>query len=338
MAKKKKVNLALQGGGSHGAFTWGVLDQFLEDDRLTFEGISGTSAGAMNALALTQGIIENGKEGGRKNLRKFWQGLSKMGTKAGCAPSFLDKKIEGHGLEFCLSYKTMELLSKDLSPQQFNPFNLNILGSFIEEEFDFDVLNNSKLIKVFINATNVLKARIKIFKNGELNKETVLATACLPMLFHPVEIEGEYYWDGGYIGNPALFPLTNSCKSPDIIVVQLTPRYRALPTTRATIDARLGDLSLINALMREIRVINFITKLIDKGTLTDPSVTRKYLHIIENQEVFQNLRHSSKLNTDWDFLLYLFEEGKKAAALWLEENFEFIGKKTTCPIEEYSEE
>lgn len=336
MRKVKKVNLALQGGGAHGAYTWGVLDKFLEDDRLEFEGLSGTSAGGMNAIATAQGLLEGGAAGARQKLHRFWKGISESNKTTGFIPSFLDKIDGKHGLEYCLPYQMAMYLTKNLTPEQFNPLDINLLKKTVEKEFNFELLNASKTVKVFLSATNVQSAHIRIFKTGELSIETVLATACLPTLFRPVKVGEDYYWDGGYIGNPALFPLTNFCTSPDIIVVQLSPHNRPLPKTREQINSRLEELSLINAMMREMRVIQFITQLIEEGKVQDSSLQRKYMHIVENEETFQDLPRSSTLNTDWDFFVYLFEEGRKSASLWLEQNFEFIGKKTTCDLKRYT--
>lgn len=330
----KKIALGLQGGGAHGAFTWGVLDYLLEDGRLDIEGVSGTSAGGMNCLALSQGMAEGGKEGARRSLHRFWRVNSDKAKQLGMIPTFFDKMKGNHGLAYNPFLASMGTLSKFLSPQQWNPKNQNMLEDILKELFNFNIISNNEDLKVFLCATNVRTSKLKIFSGKELTFQAALASACLPILFHPVNIEGEDYWDGGFIGNPALFPLIYNCTTPDIVTVLLTPQYiHTTPKTIEDIRWRMTELSLINTLTREMRAISFISKLIDEGIADSKKIKKVNMHIIENPEIFASLHHSSALNSDWDFLQHLFTEGRKTAEKWLAKNYDDIGVKSTANIE-----
>lgn len=330
----KKVALAIQGGGSHGAFSWGVIDYLLEDGRLDFEGASGTSAGGMNCLALCQGLAKGGKKGARETLLEFWKKNSEAAQQAGIAPTIFDKAKGDHGLMFNPAHLFMEQISKFMSPAQWNPHNKNVLEDLVKTFFDFNLISTYEDFKVFLCATNVRTSKLKFFTGKELSVQSALASACLPTLFHPVTIDGEDYWDGGFIGNPALFPLIYNCKTSDIITILLTPqKIRETPKTMPDIRWRLTELSLINTLTREMRAINFISKLIDDGIIKDPSIKRMHMHIIENPEVFHKLNHTSALNPDWEFLQFLFEEGRKTGKKWLEKNYDSIGVESTVNLE-----
>lgn len=331
----KKIAIGLQGGGSHGAFTWGVLDYFLEDGRIDIEGVSGTSAGGMNCLALSQGMAEGGKEGARKGLYRYWKILSEKSKQMGMSPTVLDKMKGGHGISFNPIITMMGPLMKNLSPYQWNPKNKNMLEELVKELFNFNKIQSNEDLKVFLCATNVRTSKLRIFSGKEITPEAVLASACLPSLFQAVNIEGEDYWDGGFIGNPAIFPLIYNCTTPDIMVILLTPQYRYnTPKTVDEIHWRMTEMSLINTLTREMRAISFVTSLIDEGIADATKIKRINMHIVEDTQVFADLDHSSALNSDWDFLMHLFHEGRKTGQKWLEKNYEHIGVKTTTDLVE----
>lgn len=332
---RKKIALGIQGGGSHGAFSWGVIDYLLEDGRIDIEGASGTSAGGMNCLALCQGLAQGGNQGARDTLKDFWKKNSEAAQHAGISPTLFDKMKGDHGLAYNPAHMFMENISKYMSPAQWNPQNKNVLQDLVTSFFDFDLISNYEDFKVFLCATNVRTSKLKFFTGQELTVQAALASACLPTLFHPVTIDGQDYWDGGFIGNPALFPLIYNCKTPDIVTILLTPqRIHETPKTMPDIRWRLTELSLINTLTREMRAISFISKLIDEGTINTPNVKRVHMHIIENPEIFHKLSHTSALNPDWEFLQYLFEEGRKTAKKWLEKNYDSIGVQSTVNLEE----
>jgi NTE family protein len=225
IAEQKPINLALQGGGSHGAFTWGVLDRFLEEDQLAIDGISATSAGSINAVVLAHGLAVGGREGAKTALAHFWRRLAAMATSSIFQPSILDKMMGNFGLDYSAGYTLTNMLCQFLSPYQLNPFNLNPLKDLLEEVVDFRRIKQQTVVKLFLGATNVRTGKLKIFCGGELSANHVLASSCMPFLMHAVEIDGERYWDGGFVGNPALFPLIYECEARDIIVVH--PRQRS---------------------------------------------------------------------------------------------------------------
>jgi NTE family protein len=334
--KKKKVAFALQGGGAHGAFTWGVMDRILEDGRFEIEGLSGTSAGGMNAAAIAQGLFKGGNEGARETLKEFWMLMSKKGEASPLKPTPIDELVGNYGLSNQPIYTFLNILQGFLSPYQLNPMNLNPLKDFVSEFFDFQALTNPRAPKVFLCATHVRTGKLKIFSGKELSIKSLLASACLPFMFQAVEVGGEYYWDGGFIGNPAIFPLINECETSDIIIIQLTQSERAkLPTTAREIIDRHKEITYNNCLVREMRAIAFITDLIDKGIVEKDKLKRLHIHVIRNEETFENLELSSAMNTSKEFLEHLFQEGRKTADAWIKKHFEDIGKKGTTDMEKY---
>lgn len=331
--KQKSIAIGMQGGGSHGAFTWGVLDYLLEDGRLNIEGASGTSAGGMNCLALAQGLAEGGKEGARKSLHRYWRVLSEKSKKIGMAPTPLDNFIGGHGINMNPLFFLMGQIKKNFSPYEWNPKNQNMLADLVKELFNFKTISNYEAFKVFLCATNVRTSKLKIFSGKEITPEAVLASACLPTLFQAVNIEGEDYWDGGFIGNPAIFPLIYNCETPDILVILLTPQYRHnTPKTLREIHGRMTELSLINTLTREMRAIQFVGNLIDSGVADKTKIKKVNIHLIENTQVFSDLDHTSALNSDWDFLKFLFEKGRETAENWMKKNYSGIGQRSTANL------
>ena len=227
MAEVKTINLALQGGGAHGAFTWGVLDRLLEDERIAFEGISATSAGAMNATVAAFGLATGGREGARQALANFWRRVSHLGDFSPLQPSWIDRLMGNRHLENSPAYLTFDMMTRLLSPYQFNPVNYNPLREVLAQVVDFTALSRHACpVKLFLSATNVRTGKVKIFGNDEINADAVLASSCLPFLFRAVEIEGESYWDGGYSGNPALLPFLRATATEDVLIVQINPLER----------------------------------------------------------------------------------------------------------------
>jgi NTE family protein len=330
----KMISLALQGGGAHGAITWGVLDRLLEDERIGIEAISATSAGAMNAVVAAYGLAEGGREGARKTLANFWRRISHAAATGPLQPSVFDRLTGNRALENSPAFLLFDLMSRLFSPYQFNPLNVNPLRTVLEQSVDFDRLRSHCCpVKLFLSATNVRTGKIKVFGNDELTADTVLASGCLPFLFHAVEIGGEHYWDGGYMGNPAIFPIIYSCASADVVLIHINPMERPeLPRTATEIMNRINEISFNSSLMREMRAISFVTKLIDDGALDESKARRMLIHAIAADDVMSKLGVASKLNADWDFLMHLHETGRKTADQWLQEKFDRLNVESTIDI------
>jgi NTE family protein len=333
----KLVNLALQGGGAHGAFAWGVLDRLLEDKRIKFEGISAASAGAINATVLACGLAEGGRQGAKRALATLWRRIAHLGSLTPLQPSLADQLSADHSLDASPAFMLFDLVTRLLSPYQFNPFNYNPLRQVLTETVDFEALRSGHCpVELFLSATNVRTGKIKVFRNDEIGPEAVLASACLPLLFQAVEIDGEHYWDGGYMGNPAIFPLIYGCNSRDVVIVHINPLERArLPTTASEIMNRINEISFNSSLMREMRAIAFVTQLIDDGKIIGNSMKRMLIHGIEAADVMAELSALNKLNADWDNLTYLMKVGRERADAWLSTNFDRLGKQSTVDIVKY---
>jgi len=335
----KRVNLALQGGGAHGAFTWGVLDRLLEDGRLDFDGVSGTSAGAMNAAALAVGFEKGGRDGARETLDKFWRAVSDAGRLAeffikGPLAGLLDGR-EHRITETTPGYLLFDALSRMLSPYQFNPLNLNPLRPVIEATIDPKALGAEPKIKLFVSATSVRTGKIKVFDGEKVTTDALLASACLPYLYQAIEIDGEAYWDGGYMGNPAIFPLIYGCTTRDVVIVQVNPiNHPDVPLSARHILDRITEISFNSSLMLELRSIDFVARLVESGILAGTRYKKLHIHMIEAEREMAALGSSSKLDMDWQFLLDLKEFGRVAAAAWLERNFAMIGHDSSVDIRE----
>lgn len=358
---KKKVTIALQGGGAHGAFAWGVMDKLLEDGRFDIMAVSGTSAGGMNAASIIQGLIKGNEETARATLRDYWRSMHEMAKKISpyAKQSFfsdevIDEQIKNYtrplntlwekmfpffpspfesekafNLNQKPAFQFMETLSSLFSPYDLNPANMNPFLEFITEFFDFEAIRKSTERKIFLGTTHVKTGKIKIFSNKDMSPNVLMASACLPFLFQAVCIDGEHYWDGGFIANPAIYPLMGSTDAKDIIIVQLTrTNCDEIPTSRHQINDRLKEITYNGCLVREMRAIYFITKLIDDGVINEGAMTRYNMHLIKNEAVFKNLNLSSALNTDWDFLMMLFESGRKTAERWIKKNYDKVNVKT----------
>jgi NTE family protein len=326
--KIKRVNLALQGGGAHGAFAWGILDKFLEDGRLDLEGLSATSAGSMNAVVYAQGRMRGGRDGAREALEKFWRDISEAGQNFSPVRGSGWEALLGLGLEQSPSYVLFETLTRTFSPYQFNPFNFNPLRDVLAKNVDIDAVNACNCVELFICATNVRTGQPRIFRNREVTLEAVLASACLPFLFQAVEI-------GGDMGNPALYPLFHN-QSRDIVIVHINPIFRPqLPTTAPEIQNRLNEITFNSSLLRELRAIAFVTKLIEQDWLKAEhrdKLKHILIHSIRADESLCDLTVASKFRTDWDFLCRLRDLGRAAAARWLEGTYEHIGHHSTVDL------
>jgi NTE family protein len=326
-SETKKVAIALQGGGAHGAFAWGILDRMLEEPRIDIVGVSGTSAGAMNAASLVQGLTHGGRKGAQNTLNRYWGSLKKVsGPATPYQPTLFDKLSKYHNLDRSPSFLFMESMQNFLSPYEFNPFNTNPFHDFLKDFFDYETIANSD-VGLHLATTEVQTGKIKVWDNKEISADVLLASACLPFLYQAVKIDNKYYWDGGYIANPAIYPLMNG-KTNDIVVIQLRRlKCHKVPTTRMEINDRLKEITFNGCLVREMRAIYLITQLIDKGIIAEGAMTRYNLHIIRNEESFDRLNMSSALNTDETFLHFLREEGYKTADVWLRDHFDEIGTK-----------
>jgi NTE family protein len=329
----KVINLALQGGGSHGAFTWGVLDRLLEEERLSFDGISGTSAGAVNAVVLVDALAAGGRAQAKKALAEYWKKVSALASRSVFQASPFDKANPNFGLEHSPGYLFMESMTYYASPYQINPFNLNPLRDLLAETIDFERVRRQTAIKLFIDATDVQSAKVKIFEGKDIRVEHVLASTCLPLMMQAVEIDGEYYWDGSFSGNPAIFPLIFNCESRDLLMVHITPAERpGVPTTSPAIMNRMQEISFNTTLIREMRTLAFFGELIDDGKMT--GFRRMLVHLIEAEDLIRKLSWSSRLNGDWSFLTYLHEMGRRRAEDWLVANFDGVGVKSTVNLRE----
>jgi NTE family protein len=334
MAADKRVNLALQGGGAHGAFTWGVLDRLLEDERIGFEGVSATSAGAMNAAVLAYGLSVGGREGAKKALTSFWRRVSHAAAFGPLQPTPLDRIFGNRSLESSPAFVLFDLMTRLFSPYQFNPLNFNPLRQVLERTVDFEAIRRAECpVKLFLSATNVRTGKVRIFDNMDLTADAVLASGCLPFMFQAVEIEGECYWDGGYMGNPAIFPLIYNCESPDVLIVHINPLERAeMPRNATEIMNRINEISFNSSLMREMRAISFVTRLIDEHEGLSDRLRRMMVHSIAADDVMGKLGVASKLNADWEFMTWLKDTGRERADTWLAQNFSRLGQESTIDI------
>jgi NTE family protein len=332
--KKKSLKLALQGGGAHGAFTWGVLDRLLDDDRIEIEALVGTSAGAMNAAVAAYGLGQGGPAKAKELLELFWRKSSEAGKKGPLQPSPIDKLFSIGNMDFSPMYHFFNSLSQVMSPYQLNPSNMNPLRDIIAEVVDFEALRaNKAAAKLFICATNVKNGRIRVFNRDEVTPDAVMASACLPFLFQAVEIDGNHYWDGGYCGNPPIFPLIYEKGTSDILIVQINPvNIPEVPTTAAAILDRINTLSWNSSLMREMRAIQFVTNLLDTNELNREKYPRVFIHSVDAEETLSKFSVSSKLNPDWDFLCYLRDLGREKAESFLASHYDDLGKASTTDI------
>lgn len=329
------LNLALQGGGSHGAYTWGVMDRLLEDGRIAFDGLCGTSAGAMNAVVCAYGAMKGGRDGAREALAQFWQRVSAAGSvwspvRSVALPGPLGDLMRNAG------YALFDAFTHTVSPYQSNPLNFNPLRDVLESVVDFAEFRTCRHMRVFVCATNVRTGKPRVFVNREVSCDAVLASACLPYLFQAVEIDGEHYWDGGYVGNPAIFPLIYETDTRDIMVVHINPlNIEAVPRTAADILDRVNEISFNSSLVREMRAIAFVQKLIDDKWIKDEyrdQLRNIRMHAIRSDEDLGPLGLETKLDPGWALLTRLRDLGRARAGEWLDQNFAALGRRSTVDI------
>jgi NTE family protein len=340
---KKRINLALQGGGAHGAFTWGVLDHLLGDGRLTIEGISGTSAGAVNAVMLADGLKRGGPDEARKRLADFWRAASLGGELPPLQRAVTDRLFSLLPGEGSPTFDWLNAWSKYLSPYDLNPLNINPLKDLVERFVDFEGLRADPR-QIFIAATNVQTGRLHIFPHDKISAETVMASACLPAVFRAVEIDGVPYWDGGYLGNPVLYPFFRSTDTEDVLIVQINPLVRKkVPHSTRDIMGRVNEITFNSSLMGELRAIEFVNRLIEQGRVPHGTGPNEYRHIKVHRIVLEGLgeRFSSatKLRNDYESFELLRKLGQRSARRFLDAHYDDIGARSSVDLksEVYSE-
>jgi NTE family protein len=331
--QRKPVSLALQGGGAHGAFTWGVLDALLADGRLEIVAISGTSAGAMNAVVAASGLQQDGPDGARAALEAFWRRVSAAALFSPVRRGLLDALLGTWSLDASPGLAAFDALTRVTSPYQFNPLNLNPLREVLEASADFAAVRRCERMKLFISATNVETGRVQLFDRHGLTADMVMASACLPYLFQTVVIDGVPYWDGGFMGNPALFPLFEVRETKDIVIVQINPVERkGVPRTAREIQDRMNEITFNASLLAELRAIDFVRRLLNAGAVSRERYRKMRLHLIEDGEALGPLGASSKLNAEWEFLTHLRDIGQRTARRWLDMHFDALGRSSTVDI------
>lgn len=326
------IDLALQGGGAHGAYTWGVLDRLLEEPKLLIEGISGTSAGSMNAAVLASGYASGGAEGARKALTDFWKRVSYAARFSPFQRGPLDILAGNWTMDSSPLFISFDLMSRMVSPYDLNPVALNPLRDILTESIDFSALATSP-IKLFITATNVKTGRGKVFKNDAITVDVLLASACLPLMFQAIEIDGEAYWDGGYTGNPTITPLVEECESSDTLLIQINPIEReGIPKTSRDILNRLNEVAFNSPLMKELRMVALLRKNVNPLSKEGARWAKMRIHRITSPKMVE-LGYSSKLNAEWDFLSMLFEEGRVTADTFLKDHGKNLNHRSTFDLD-----
>ncbi|MDJ0741023.1 MAG: patatin-like phospholipase family protein [Gammaproteobacteria bacterium] len=334
--ERKTINLALQGGGAHGAFAWGVLDKLLEDGRLGIEGICATSAGTMNACALAYGMHVGGSDRAREVLHEFWWNIHRVGQTHNPIKMLPWERMLGLSMENSLAYQYFDSMTRVLSPYQFNPFDINPLRDVLADAIDFEQLKRCECVKLFISATQVKTGKVRVFEARDMTLDVAMASACLPFLFKAVTIDGEDYWDGGYVGNPALFPLFYDTDSRDVLIVHINPLVRSeTPTTAPDIMNRLNEISFNSSLLKEMRAIAFVKKLIEHDMLRDEHKTQfkdVLVHSVRADEALSEYSVASKFDSDWRFLTTLRDRGRDRMEQWLDRHFDAVGRHDTVDL------
>ena len=340
-----KINLALQGGGAHGAFTWGALDRLLEDASIEIDGITATSAGAMNAAAVKRGWVLGGREGAREWLETFWLRIS--GLDGPMSEAVIDwlrtispsPAFTARMLELSPAVATADAITRVFSPYQFNPTNFHPLRGIVEEMLDADTVRSQEGPKLFINATNVRDGKPRIFHGDEITADAILASACLPSLYQAIEIDDpktgrrEAYWDGGYTGNPALYPLFYRTRTTDIVIIHINPLYREeLPRTASEIATRINEVSFNASLLRELRNIEFVNRLIDRGVISPESMRYNHVHSVSDDTLMNMLGIVTKMTISKTLLLQLRDAGRAAMEAFLAEHRDKIGQSSSVDL------
>ncbi len=331
----KSLNLALQGGGAHGAYSWGVLDRLCEEPCLKISAVSGTSAGAMNAAVLADGFVKNGRRGVQDNLQQFWRRVSDLAVFSPIQSNVAERWHDRWNLDHSLAFRWFDVLARFVSPYLSNPMNLNPLRTILKETLDLERVHACRSIDIFIAATRVSDGQPRIFTADEVTIDVLLASACLPQLYQAVTIDGEDYWDGGYVGNPVIWPLIYHSETEDVLLVQINPLVRReTPRTSTEIMNRINEITFNNSLIAEMRAIYFVQKLMNEDRLDKRQYKKMHIHMIERPEEMEVLNASSKLNAGWEFLSYLHDLGWEAADIWVRQHYDQIGKDSTIDIGE----
>ena len=326
------IDLALQGGGSHGAFTWGVLDRLLEEGWIEIEAASGTSAGAMNAAVLAHGLMAGGPDGAREALATFWKKVSDAAAMSPLRRGPLDVLLGRWTLDTSPAYLAMDIATRVFSPYDLDFGMPNPLAAILAEVVDFERLPRSP-VKLFITATNVHTGRPRVFRNHDVSPAALMASACLPMMFQAVEIDGQAYWDGGYSGNPTMTPLIDECASDDTIIIGINPVERpGVPRSARDILNRLNEVAFNAVLLKELQMMALLRSVADPGNEKTAHWARMRVHLVQSA-LLAELGASSKLNAEWDFLTMLRDEGRRAAEAFLATHGAALGKRSTLPIE-----
>jgi len=341
MSQTKKINLALQGGGAHGAFTWGVLDRLLEEDGLEVEGISGASAGALNGAALKAGMIVGGREGARENLEWLWMqvaGVTDLRIGAWMAPFGL--QVLSQQIENSFHYAVGDAVSRVFSPYSYGPFYKNPLADIVEK-FDYNRVCNKQGPVFYVGATRVRNGKIRIFEGDEIGPDALMASACLPTVFQAVEIfdkttgRQEAFWDGGFTGNPALFPLFNHALPDDIVIININPLERDdIPTTPQEIQNRVNEISFNSSLLRELRAIEFVQRLIEEGTMSSDRMSRVRIHMIADDALMSQLSAATKVVPNPKVISELKAAGRIAAETFLRDGIDHVGNRSGVDLSE----
>jgi NTE family protein len=337
VASGKPISLALQGGGAHGAFQWGVIDKLLEDGRLDIRAITGASAGAMNGVVVAAGLTDGGRDAARARLDAFWRAVSTASGAAFGSAGAWTEMLAPQWLRQTPGWRMAESFAQSFSPYEFNPLNLNPLREALNGVVDFAVLRERSAVALYVAATAVATGRSRIFRTGELTVEHLLASACLPALFQAVTLDGEAYWDGGFLANPALWPLFYDQAPADILIVNLNPFVRKeTPKTPAQILDRVNEISFNAPLVAELRAVAFVDKLIDRDMLT-PEARNAYrrilVHSIGADRWLQDLSMETKFDTSWDFLTRLKDRGRRAATAWLKTGLDDVGVRSSADLD-----
>lgn len=340
MTTPKRINLALQGGGAHGAFTWGVLSRILMDERIEIAAISGTSAGALNGAALKSGLLENGRDGALDKLNWLWGEIGATDQShltdwmVGLTPSLVS-----NAMAYSPAFMAVDALSRVASPYAFGSFYPNPLRRIVEQ-FSFDKVCATDGPDLTICATNVRTGKIKLFTKGNISTDAILASGCLPTIFQAVEIEDpdtdelEAYWDGGYMGNPALFPLFEAHLPEDIVIVNINPLYRSeVPKTAQEIQNRINEISFNGSLLRELRAIEFVRKMIREKTIDPKAMKQVLVHMIADDGLMQQLSVATKTVPQPYVLNELRDAGERAAGAFLDAHFDDLGREATVDLE-----
>jgi NTE family protein len=330
------VDLGLQGGGAHGAFTWGVLDRLLEESWLHFDGVSGTSAGAMNAVVMAAALADGGPPRAREALERFWKRVSDAALLSPLKRGPLEMLIGRWTLDYSPVFAALDIAARVLSPYDMNPFGWNPLRRILAASVDFGRLKGAP-IKVFVTATNVRTGRGRVFRNADITPDVLLASACLPTMFQAVEIDGEAYWDGGYSGNPTMAPLIRECTASDTILVQINPIERpGTPRTARAIQNRLNEVAFNAVLIKELRAAALLRKVADPGTGEGAAWAQMRIHRIASDAML-DLGYSSKLLAEWRFFLMLRDEGRKVAEEFIAAHGADLGHRSTLDLDEFLE-